>query len=318
MTRHITASKTVLARAFLGGTFALASVCVSPSGAEAAPLRSTVSPISAKLPARHEVGFQPHRAVYDISLSRVDDESDISSMNGRMVYDFAGNPCDGYSITFRFVTNVEDSSGSVQMTDLRTSSYENLPSGDYQFLTEIYVNQDLTEETKGTAERKPGGLLVSLTNPETRSVRIGGRILLPTEHLQAVVAAARQGKHFLVADVYDGSEDGDEAYSTTTVIGEAQTGAEVLQGDTAEAVTKIGTRVRWPVTVSYFEQNGEQEGEQTPSYQMSFLLYENGVSRRLRMDYGNFELQGSLRQIEVPKPVASSKARPAAGCKVLH
>ncbi len=34
--------------------------------------------------------------------------------------------------------------------------------------------------------------------------------------------------------------------------------------------------------------------EETPSYQMQFKLYENGVTNQRLMDYGNYALAGSL------------------------
>jgi hypothetical protein len=55
----------------------------------------------------------------------------------------------------------------------------------------------------------------------------------------------------------------------------------------------------WPVTVSYF-QSGEQ-GEDLPSYQITFTLYENGVATGLLLDYGEFVLEGNLSELEMLK-----------------
>jgi hypothetical protein len=59
----------------------------------------------------------------------------------------------------------------------------------------------------------------------------------------------------------------------------------------------------WPISVGYFD--GEKKdggdagfGEELPTYQMQFTLYENGVTNDLVMDYGNYALSGSLEQIE--------------------
>jgi hypothetical protein len=53
---------------------------------------------------------------------------------------------------------------------------------------------------------------------------------------------------------------------------------------------------RWPVTLSYFDPG---KGERTPMYVLSFELYENGVSRALRLDYGDFALKGDLQSLEL-------------------
>jgi hypothetical protein len=39
-----------------------------------------------------------------------------------------------------------------------------------------------------------------------------------------------------------------------------------------------------------------------PVYSIAFKLYENGVTRDLTMDYGDFVLQGELAQLEIYEP----------------
>jgi len=54
------------------------------------------------------------------------------------------------------------------------------------------------------------------------------------------------------------------------------------------------------VTISYFDQSvRENAGEQMPVYSISFELYENGVSRALVLDYGDFVLKGDMASIEM-------------------
>ena len=57
---------------------------------------------------------------------------------------------------------------------------------------------------------------------------------------------------------------------------------------------------RWPVTISYFYRAAaEKTGEQTPVYAITFELYENGVSRALILDYGDFVLRGEMTSVEM-------------------
>ena len=68
----------------------------------------------------------------------------------------------------------------------------------------------------------------------------------------------------------------------------------------------IGGLRHWPVTISYFEKkNGVDE---TPFYVMSFVVYENGIGRSLKIDYGDFSLSGQLTRLDIlpetPCPVA--------------
>lgn len=64
------------------------------------------------------------------------------------------------------------------------------------------------------------------------------------------------------------------------------------------------------MTVGYFDEDQketDQIGEEMPSYQMRFTLYENGITNDLVMDYGDYALAGALQQIEpLDRPVCSS------------
>jgi hypothetical protein len=52
----------------------------------------------------------------------------------------------------------------------------------------------------------------------------------------------------------------------------------------------------WPMTVSYYALEGSSE---TPEYQVSFDMYENGVATGLVLDYGDFALSGKLADLKL-------------------
>jgi hypothetical protein len=123
-------------------------------------------------------------------------------------------------------------------------------------------------------------------------------LLFPTQHSFALIAAARTGQGLFQARVYDGSEKGQKVYDTTAFIGtEVQPGSDPK----LEQVAKdkgLGELASWPVSIGYFEAKG---GDLTPSYQIDFRLYENGVSRDLLIDYGDFSIHGTLTSLEYLK-----------------
>ena len=49
--------------------------------------------------------------------------------------------------------------------------------------------------------------------------------------------------------------------------------------------------------MSYFAEDAEGDG--LPVYSIAFKLYENGVTRDLTMDYGDFVLEGRLAQLDI-------------------
>ena len=50
------------------------------------------------------------------------------------------------------------------------------------------------------------------------------------------------------------------------------------------------------MTISYFTAGS---GDQRPAYAISFELYENGISRALKLDYGDFALKGELQSLDI-------------------
>ena len=124
--------------------------------------------------------------------------------------------------------------------------------------------------------------------------------MFPTEHVRRIIAAAHDGNTLLQLAVYDGSDNGEKIYDTLTVIGRPLAPNEHKPDDATAGQIAFSTLTRWPVTISYFDRAArEQAGEQTPVYAITFELYENGVSRALMLDYGDFVLSGKMTSVEM-------------------
>lgn len=62
----------------------------------------------------------------------------------------------------------------------------------------------------------------------------------------------------------------------------------------------------WPVTVSYYPIK-EKAAKDTPSQQVSFTMYENGVAGDLVIDYGDWAIKGKLKYLKPLKPSKCEK-----------
>ena len=241
-----------------------------------------------------------HRAIYEMTLDDARSASGITGIDGRMVFEFTGSECDGYSLNMRMVTQMTDSQGQTNLTDLRSSTWEQGDGQKFRFQSAQYLNDKLGDVTMGRAVRETPNeaVQVKLSQPSTAELNLSGPLLFPTQHSFALIAAARTGQGLFQARVYDGSEKGQKVYDTTAFIG-----TEVRPGDDPklEQVAKdkgLGELPSWPVSIGYFEAKG---GDLTPSYQIDFRLYENGVSRELLIDYGDFSIHGTLTSLEYLK-----------------
>ena len=241
--------------------------------------------------AATSVPLATFRTVHDL---RLDSDGAGGAVTGRLVTEFTGSACAGYTTRSRFRTETTSAEGTRQTTSINMNTVE-WPDGRYRFDTEVYANDRLAEASTGEATRGPGGIVVSLEKPAEKQVRLDPATLFPVEQVRRVLDAATDGDRFLTFDIFDGSEQGETVYQTSTVIGPRSNAADD-SGPEMKVIADAGfaTMSHWPVTISYFKPGGEM----TPLYTMSMVVYENGLTRDIRFDYGTFALSGTLTFLE--------------------
>ena len=249
------------------------------------------------------IALVPHRAVYDLSLGQARENAQVASVRGRILYDFDGNACEGYTLKFRQLSELDTGEGKVSTSDLRSTTWEGGDAKRFKFSSENFVDQNLVDSVDGNAEHGSTTTAVDLVKPKHRVLDIDAAVVFPTQHMVRAIAAARAGKTILDFPVYDGSDTGDKVYNTLTVIGRKLTADERKHDDAVAGDPKLDGIPRWPVTISYFEKSKTQKNtEQTPVYAISFELYENGISRALSLDYNDFVVTGKLASLDIKKP----------------
>jgi hypothetical protein len=259
-----------------------------------------VAPASGGRAQEGPIVLVPHRAVYDLTLGESRGNSQVIGVRGRILYDFDGNSCDGYTLKFRQVSELDSGEGKVSTSDLRSTTWEGGDAKKFKFTSENFLDQNLVDSVDGHAEHGATATAVDLVKPEHKVLDIDGAVVFPTEHMVRVIAAARAGKTILDFPVFDGSDTGDKVYDTLTVIGGKLSGDERKHADAADEAPNLAMVPRWPVTISYFEKTkAPLSTEQTPVYSIGFELYENGISRALSLDYNDFVVLGKLTSLEV-------------------
>jgi hypothetical protein len=245
--------------------------------------------------------FLPHQALYELSLVKSRGTASIDRARGRILYNFSGSACEGYTSEFRQVSELNSGEGKVTLSDLRSTSWEDGEGKSYRFRIDTRMNDAPSNAVDGIAERAGDQITVKLKQPEPKTFTLDGSTVFPTEQIQRIIAAAKEGKALLELTVYDGSDNGEKVYNTLTVIGQPIPGDRTIASpDPATTNEQMKSLTRWPVTVSYYDRDAKaRQGEQTPVYAMSFELFENGVSRALVLDYNDFVISGVLGKFDV-------------------
>ncbi len=252
---------------------------------------------SAAAAPQDEVTLVAHRATYDLTLATTRGKSNLEEVRGRILYDFTGNACEGYALVFRQVSEL-DTDGKTALSDLRATTWEDGAAKGFRFNSENSLDQRVVGQVDGRAERSGDAVRVSLAKPAEKVLKLAPDMVFPTEHMRRIIAAARAGTKVLQLPVYDGSEDGQKVYDTTTIIGAPIPPDQRVPDDAAAGQSALAGVLRWPVTISYFD-HAAPRGEQIPVYAIGFELYENGISRALLLDYNDFVLRGKMSTLDI-------------------
>jgi hypothetical protein len=238
----------------------------------------------------------PHRARYNMSLGSAKAGSGVVGASGSMSFEW-GEACDGWTVEQRYKLALRYSDEpDVELT----SSFVTWESKDglrYRFYQRKLKNGDLEDEVRGEArlEGKGQGGEADFTKPETTSMELAPGVIFPTAHTLLLLERAAAGDQFVAAKVFDGATE-DNAVDVSAVIGGAQ-GAESAGGPISSPLL---ARPSWRMRLAFFP--AEAQGDQ-PDYELGMRLLDNGISRDMVLDYGDFAIKAILDELEpLPKP----------------
>jgi hypothetical protein len=245
----------------------------------------------------------PHRAIYEMSLANTRGGSGVTAVAGRMVYELTGSACEGYTQNMRFVTQMVNQGGTAIITDLRSSSWEEGTGKRFRFNSSQYRDEKATEVTAGDAARAntADDVKVELTKPAKKGLSLPSRVHFPVQHSIALLNAAGAGKSIFRADLYDGSEKGEKVYDTVSFIGRHRPVGANRKLPKVKNAERLDQLAAWSVSIGYFEPDSDNK-DAVPVYELTFLFFENGVSRKLFIDYGEFAINGVLKDIVFHAP----------------
>jgi hypothetical protein len=294
------------ARLLFAAAIALTLAAFDPSrhiaSATNAAATNAVPPPRAKANLTKEISLISHRAVYELTLAKSVGSKSPTAAHGRIAFDFTGSACDGYVQNFRQLTELQPAEGPTRVSDMHSATYEDADGRNFDFKMQTSIDNGTAESIDGKAWKSATGhLSVNLNKPKHSKFELDSGVVFPTEHLKRILAAAAAGENLLEVKVYDGSETGEKVYETTTYIGHPIADPAV---EKAAHIAELDNIRRWPVSISYFEGGKKDDA---PSYILSFDLYENGISRALRLDYGDFVLAGEMSSLELLSEPACTK-----------
>ena len=97
--------------------------------------------------------FLSHQALYELSLVKSRGSNSINGARGRILYNFSGSACEGYTSEFRQVSELDSGEGKTTLSDLRSKSWEDGAGKSYRFKIDTRMNDADSAPVDGVAER---------------------------------------------------------------------------------------------------------------------------------------------------------------------
>src|SRR3979409_2633505 len=141
--------------------------------------------------------FLPHKELYELSLVKSRGSNAINSARGRILYNFSGSACEGYTSEFRQVSELNSGEGKVTLSDLRSSTWEDAAGKSYRFKIDTRMNDADSSPVDGIAERTGDRITVKLKQPEAKTFTLDGSTVFPTEQIRRIISAEKEGHTLL-------------------------------------------------------------------------------------------------------------------------
>jgi hypothetical protein len=290
----------------------LASVCVATGSASA--VETATSPGGVQIAA--------HRALYSMTLAHAKTDSGVTGAQGEMGYQW-GETCDGWTVEQRYKLTINYAESQDVKIDSNFVTWESKDGLHYRFNQKETRNGTVDEEIRGSAELDgPGkGGTITFDKPQPQTMKLPPGSLFPSAHTILLIEKAKAGQDFLARNVFDGATV-ESAVLVSAVIGkkiepsadqkanaDAKAAADVKHATDAKPDQSANNpaapdpslndpvlqRPGWRVRLAFFPSDPNSE---TPDYELGMTLLDDGISRDMTIDYGDYTISAKLVKID--------------------
>jgi hypothetical protein len=135
---------------------------------------------------------------------------------------------------------------------------------------------------------------VRFSKPRAETMQLAAGVLFPSAHTILLINRARAGATFVSREVFDGSAE-ENAIQVSAFIA-----AKPTADRTSARLDRLLERPGWRVRLAFFPADAKAD---MPDYELGMMLLDNGVSRDMVIDYGDYAIRAKLDDIEaLPRP----------------
>ena len=230
-------------------------------------------------------GLAAHKALYTLTLATAKG-GDVVAARGTMGYEVT-DACDGWAVRQRLKMTITNADGQDIVMTSDYATWESKNGLKFRFHVRQTTDEAVTSQTDGDASLTklggPGEARYTTPHPGTKPLPPG--TLFPMMHTAAIIAAAKEKKHFLALPLFDGTDENGVEDSFIVIL-------DWL----LPAPTKWPALAALPSTRVHLSFFDHEETAMTPSYEVSMRYWENGVADSMKMDFGDFVMDAKMTE----------------------
>ena len=262
--------------AVFGMMFLTTAIATQPSLGAIAP---------APTPPPVQTGLLAHKALYTLTLDTVKG-NDVIAARGTMGYEVT-DACDGWAVRQRLRMTITNAEGQDIEMASDYATWESKDGLKFRYHMRQTTDTAVTSQTDGEAFlQKTGGTgEAHYSSPQDSTSSLPSGTVFPMAHTAAIVAAARDKKHFLSLPLFDGTDENGVEDSFIVVLD-----------------WKPPMQTKWPplgplpstrVNIAFFD---HPAAAVMPTYEVAMRYWENGVADDMKMNFGDFVMNAKMKE----------------------
>jgi hypothetical protein len=233
-------------------------------------------------------------ATYTLDLSKVRGHS-VTGATGRLQFNVL-ETCNAYTVSQRMTLLIRNQDGSLSRTISNYDTWESKDGRRLSFVLRQTEGDKTTIEDQGSATTGPDGGEVHYLVPKGKTVQLPRGTLFPMAHTKQILIAAAAGKPYIDPPLFDGTSSHGAEHTFVAILDRHK-----------PAHSKFASLAVLPSTlvdIGFFRRTNN---DTDPDFRTQMRYYTNGVSRDVKLDFGNFVLHGDLTALTVPPEACSEK-----------
>ena len=232
-----------------------------------------------------------YQSEYEISLAeseqvRLPNKTYVNDASGQLFIDWINNCKNSWVSNQRMMTRFINSHGVGTVSEINYSINEKADGSDMDFVLEVKEDAELVERTYGEA-RINNNLIVKFPQTDKEDLNFSNDVVFPHQFLEEIISNLYTNKRMITKKVYEGTIP-NKFFNISVFLTD-----EIIKESDLKLPKEINNKFK-KIRMSYYQDN-----EQTPVFEQTVNLNDQGVANFFRYDYADYSLILKLKKINL-------------------